>query len=496
MYARIPSNTCTDLRLNVLDDAGVAVNVPDGGPLQVTITTTLEDGGAISFGSLPLVYTTTCPGSTASRPPAVLPVPAGASFRNVSVRAEVNPSLIRMTATAPNLQPSTRLFLVPPTSVTSDDLAVLPFHAVSPAGAVTFRNYSLVRFDTNSAEWIGNLATTAPSTHVIRLQNLIVMNWLVVDPLTGASVGGASPSFLVDGITRVFSDRVVAFGSTSNTLRFQAFQVSGASVVSGAVQTVSAPVQTNANGGGEVVGLLPPRNINNPTMTGTVPLWFSTRGVSSTLALGRTTYSYFGTESWGMTTTAEANGAPLGAFAGHAAMSLGAGSAFMVVQQNQGTFINEPPIAMPGAVTFAQVPVGTSGPEQFAHVSGTQARIAVIARPAVAGARQYDFGVYDTADGGARPLRTVLPDQDTTTGTRAVTDPNLARGCVVNDSRGVTFFYSTRLLAESTYQHWAQSYTAQSDTLSNPVLLSIPGTEDAVISCGGGVLHHVDMWRW
>ncbi len=496
MYTRLPYNVCTDLRLNVLDDAGVAINVPDGGPLPVTITTTLEDGGAISFGSLPLVYTTTCPGSTSSRPPTVLPLPGGASFRNVSVRVpDVNPSLIRMTATAPNLQPSTRLFLVPPTSVASDDLAVLPFHAVSPAGAVTFRNYSLVRFDTNSAEWLGNLATTAPSTHAIRLQNLIVMNWLVVDPLTGASVGGPSPGFTVDGITRVLSDRVVVFGSASNTLRFQAFQVTGASVVSGVVQTEAAPVQANANGGGEVVALLQNRTINNPVTTGMVPLWFTTRGVSSTLALGRTTYTYSGIETWGATTTLEANGAPLGAFAGHAAMSLGAGSAFMVVQQNQGTFISDPG-PMLNAVSFSQVPVGSAGPEQFAHVSRTQARIAIIARPAVTGARQYDFGLYDTADGGARPLRTVLPDQDTTTGTRAVTDPNLARGCVVNDSRGVTFFYSTRLLAESTYQHWAQSYTTQSDTLSNPVLLSIPGTEDAVISCGGTVLHHIDMWRW
>lgn len=496
MYTRIPYNTCTDLRLNVLDDAGVPIAVPST-PLQVTITTTLEDGGAISFANQPIIYTTTCPGSSSSRPPITLPIAAGTSFRNVSVRVtDVNPALIRMTATAPNLQPSSRVFLIPPTSVSSDDLAVLPFHAVTPQGAVSLRSYAVVRFDTNSAEWLGNLATTAPSTHAIRVQNLIVMNWVVVDPLTGASVGGPTPGFTVDGITRVFSDRVVAFGSAGNTVRFQAFQVNGTSVTNGAVQTDPAPVQSNANGGGEIVALLSGRNINNPTTTGVVPLWFTTRGVSSTLALGRTTYSYTGTESWGTATTYEVNGAPLGAFAGHAAMSLGGGSAFMVVQQNQGTFLNEPPVPMLSAVTFSQVPVGTVGPEQFAHVSRTQARIAVIARPPVAGARQYDFSLYDTADGGTRALRTVLPDQDTMTGTRAVTDPSLARGCVVNDSRGVTFFYSTRLLAESTYQHWAQSYSAVSDTLSTPVLLSIPGTEDAVISCGGNVLHHVDMWRW
>lgn len=495
MYSRIPYNTCTDLRLNVLDDAGVPIAVPTG-TLQVTINTTLEDGGVISFANQPTVYTTTCPTSSSSRPPLVLPIAAGASFRNVSVRVtDVNPTRIRMTATATALQPTSRVFLVPPTSISSDDLAVLPFHAVSTSGAVSFRGYSLVRFDSSSNEWIGNLATTAPSTHAIRLQNSIVMNWLVVDPLTGGSIGGAAPGFAVDGITRVFSDRVVAFGVTGNTLNFQAFQVSGGSVQPGVVYSQTALVQANTAGGGEVAALLLDRTINSTTTTGTVPLWFSTRGVTQTIALGRATYSYTGSESWGSVMTVERN-APLGSHAGHAAMSLGEGSAFMVIQQNQGSFINEPPQQMAGALQFTQAPLGTVGPEQFVHVSRTPARIAIIARPAVPGARQYDFGLYDTADGGVRSLRMVLPDQDTTTGTRAVTDPSLARGCVVNDSRGVTFFYSTRLLAESTYQHWAQSYTSINDTLSPPVQLSIPGAEDAVISCGGNVLHHVDMWRW
>ena len=497
MYSRIPYNTCTDLRLNVLDDAGVPIAVPTG-TIQVTINTTLEDGGAISFANQPTVYTTTCPTSSSSRPPLVLPIAAGAAFRNVSLRVtDVNPSLIRMTASAPNLQPSSRVFLVPPTSVTSDDLAVLPFHAVSQAGAVSFRNYSLVRFDTTSNEWIGNLATTAPSTHAIRVRDLIVMNWLVVDPLTGNDVGTPTTGFPVDGITRVFSDRVVVFGAATNTLRFQAFQVNGTSVSPGGQQVqMGLPVQANASGGGEIAALLVSRVLNSPTTTGSVPLWFTTRGSQVPVVLGRTQYTFSGSESWSLATTYEAGGG-LGSHAGHAAMSLGGGSALLVIGQNQGTFITEPPTPSLSSITFSPMPVGTVGPEQFAHVSRTPTRIATIGRPAVAGARQYDFNQYDPAtDGGVRTLRTLLPDQDTTTGTRAVTDPNLARGCVVNDSRGVTFFYSTRLLAESTYQHWAQSYTSINDTLSPPVQLSIPGAEDAVISCGGNVLHHVDMWRW
>jgi hypothetical protein len=257
-----------------------------------------------------------------------------------------------------------------------------------------------------------------------------------------------------------------------------------------------ALVQPNINGGGEIAALLPSRNVGSPTTTGTVPLWFTTQGSIVPMVLGRTTYSFFGSETWGMSTTLETSGALIGANSGHAAMSLGPGSAYLVIRQNQGALVSEPPTPMLSSVAFVQAPLGAAGPEQYAHVSRTQNRIAVISRPVISGGRQYDFGLYDTADGGTRALRTVLPDQATNTGTRAITDPNLARGCVVNDSFGVTFFYSTRLLSESTYQHWAQSYSTVTDTLSNPVLLSIPGTEDAVISCGGNVLHHVDMWRW
>jgi hypothetical protein len=454
------------MQLTLTDDAGVLVPAPDGG-LSFTFTMLFADGGVTPFAMFDTRVPSCVSGSDFSNPRTML-FPAGASSMTIGVRhgtAFGTPDSVSLRASGAGLIPTEKPFVMQRGSL-DQDFAVLPLYAVTPTGQVSLRQYALVDYSpsvTNEAmHFLGFLSSTTPSTHAIRIGNRLVMNWAVYDPLTGANVGTPPAAFTpIDGITRVFSDRVVLFGTTTNSVRFQAMQIVGSSVIPYALSTQTAQVQGNGTGG-EIAALLT-RNTN--ATDGTVTLAFTSLGSQVPLVSGTVAYTYSTpgmSESWGTVSTTNTS-LPLGTEVAHAGMSLDNNRALIVV--GGGTALN---FSSTGSRT-AQLALPDAGPEQFVNISRSDGLIASIGRSATSTARLYEFLEHNPADGGVRTLGTAFPDLNLTTGTRAITNPNLARGCVVNDSFGVTFFYSTRVLADSTYQHWFRTWNTTSGMFGAPM---------------------------
>lgn len=484
----------------MVDDAGVAIAAPDGG-VRVSMSIFFPDGGAPSTFN----YATwdACPntGFNWYEPtiPTTYTMTTGSSFVNVApVPRIAPPNAIRVRVAAPGLRSAEQPFFVEQQGSFNGNLAVLPFFAVTPAGQTSFRRFALVEYTSNSNAFAGFLDTPR-STHAIRIgADVIILNYQVINARSGRVVDNLVPPFTpIDGITRVFPGRVIVFGASTNQIGLQAFSIApqGGVTPTALKLETNVPVQANTSGG-EVAAAMLNRDISSPTRGGTLWVYFTSQGSQVPGVMGRVSFSSDSiSDSWGGLQSFDLPLGP-GAQTAHAGLPLTDGYAFIAVNHNYGLTLGPThPMAVPTSLPLT--PLGNSGPEQFAHVSRTATRIAGIARPVVPGLRQYDFFHYDVTipDAGANVVRTIVPDLDTTTGTHAITDPNLARGCVVNDTNGVTFFFSTRLLATSTYQHWAQSM-ASNGALSSAVPLDIPDMADAVISCGGSTLHHIDMWQY
>lgn len=483
------TNGCTDVHLNLVDDAGVPINAPAA--FSFTFDATLTDGGT-SFSAPRLRVP--C-GGAVNFPPATLTFPAGTSSRLVGVEnVNTNPRTFRLTATSPTLRPATQLFLAMPTALDSD-FAVLPLFAVSPAGATTFRQYAVI--DNSMTTWAGFLTRTTPSTHAIRMgTNQVAFNWQVVNALTGADVP-TPPSALpsIDGMARLFSNRVMLFSGGNSVVRFQPMGIEPGSVQSGPLFTLNGSQSLTPFSNAGEVAVEYTRNQSVQRTFGQAYVWYSNVGTSTTV-VGRASYDLNPGVSESLTSLTETSSGST--YENQAAMALN-DSRVLLVTDNTAAFVTGTSVPTPTA-TFRPIGLSGTGPNQFAHVTNSSTHIAFI-RGALTMSntrRVAELMVLDAASdaGVPLPLDTVPVDLSLGSGTRAISDPNLARGCVVNDSIGATFFYSLRSPGDSTYQHYSRRYVFNASVLQPQVLLDIPNAEDAVISCGGAVFHHVDMWRY
>lgn len=489
LHTRIPTNGCTDVHLNLVDDAGMPINTPT--TLSFTFDTTLTDGGTVGFSAPRLRVP--C-GGAVNFPPASLTFTAGTSTRIVGLEnVSINPRLFRVSATAPTIRPATQVFLAAPTSLDSD-LAVLPLFTVSSSGTTTFRQYAII--DDAMATWAGFLTRTTPSTHAIRMgNNLVAFNWQVVNALTGADVPTPAPALSnVDGMARLFSNRVMLFSGGNTVVRFQPMIIDPGGVQSGPLFTLNGSQSLTPFSNAGEVAVEYVRSFGGRTF-GQAFVWYSNVGTSTTV-VGRASYDLNPNVSETLTGLTETSSTST--YENQAAMALN-NNRVLLVTGNTSAFVSGASVPSPTA-TFNPIGLSGVGPLQFAHVTNSSTHIAFIRGALTMGntRRVAELMVVDAASdaGVPLPLDTVPVDLSLTSGTRAISDPNLARGCVVNDSIGATFFYSLRSPGDSTYQHYSRRYVFNAAVLQPQVLIDIPGAEDAVISCGGAVFHHVDMWRY
>lgn len=489
-YTRMTTNGCTEVHLNLIDDAGVPVNAPTA--LSFNFEATLSDGGTVSFAAPR--FRVPC-GGTLSFSPATLSFPAGTSTRLVGVEnVTLTPRTFRLSATSPTIRPASQLFLATPTALDTD-MAVLPLFAVSPSGATTFRQYAVI--DDAMTTWAGFLERTTPSTHAIRMgTNQVALNWQVVNALTGANVPTPTAALSsIDGMARLFSNRVMLFSGGNTVVRFQPMTIDPGSVQSGPLFTLSGSQSLTPFSNAGEVAVEYSRSQGLQRTFGQAFVWYSNVGTSTTV-VGRASYDLNPGVSESLTSLSETSSSTT--YENQAAMALG-NNRVLLVTDNTAAFVSGASVPTPNA-TFRPIGLSGLGPNQFAHVTNSNTHIAFI-RGALTMSntrRVAELMVVDAASdaGVPLPLDTVPVDLSLTSGTRAISDPNLARGCVVNDSIGATFFYSLRSPGDSTYQHYSRRYVFNAGTLQPQVLLDIPNAEDAVISCGGAVFHHVDMWRY